>query len=464
MVDFFSVQLKKSSAKPLYLQLGDILSGFIKDGTLKPHTKLPPIRRMSKLLNVNVVTVVSAYKYLESQTMVYTREGSGTYVSGAVEPWSGGVGFGGGVDMTHSINFAHTSISAELFPCESFKKIFAEVLDRDRGTAFSNRDPLGEASLREGLVRIVANDHITAKVDNLQIIPSVLDGVEMIAALYLSAGDVVFVESPSTLLTTHLFLSRGIKVVEIPLNDNGMDMEVLYAMIKLHKPKLIYASPHHQVPTNCTYSMETKLALLDVAAKEHILIIEEDCLSHLHYGEEDIASLRSLDRQEVVVYIRCFSKFFLPDMNIGFIVYNDALMKKLADRKSKSLPQVDGFIQKGMDLFIRNQYEEHKRRLQAYYGQKYKTVLAYANQYLAAWCAPSAPGGGLAFWFKLFDETIAIDTVCDGLLRQGIILQPSHLFYRNHPAKPHLRVGFSNVTEEEIERGFSKIDYFFRAY
>ncbi|MCL2616435.1 MAG: winged helix-turn-helix domain-containing protein [Defluviitaleaceae bacterium] len=83
MKDIVSIKLDKASDFPLYKQLGEALANLIERGVFAPHTKLPPIRTMSRALRVNNVTVVAAYKYLETNAFAYSVVGSGTYVAQA---------------------------------------------------------------------------------------------------------------------------------------------------------------------------------------------------------------------------------------------------------------------------------------------------------------------------------------------------------------------------------------------
>jgi len=79
--DIISIKLDKSSDIALYRQLGEALAKLIERGVFPPHAKLPPIRTMSRALKVNNVTVVAAYKYLETNSFAYSVVGSGTYVA-----------------------------------------------------------------------------------------------------------------------------------------------------------------------------------------------------------------------------------------------------------------------------------------------------------------------------------------------------------------------------------------------
>jgi len=129
MSDFLSIKLDKDSGTPIYQQLGDALCRLIEEGLLKPNTQLPPIRKMASQLKINAVTVVSAYKYLEDKRVVYSKMGSGTYVSDLQirelpEPILKNqynspkrIDF----DVKNAINFANSSTSRSFFLWKNLK-------------------------------------------------------------------------------------------------------------------------------------------------------------------------------------------------------------------------------------------------------------------------------------------------------------------------------------------------------
>jgi len=81
MREFTSIKLNKQGDIPVYRQLGGAFCMLIERGTLKPHIKLPPIRKLANALKINNDTVINAYKYLENKGIVYSIVGSGTYVA-----------------------------------------------------------------------------------------------------------------------------------------------------------------------------------------------------------------------------------------------------------------------------------------------------------------------------------------------------------------------------------------------
>ena len=273
MEDIFHMELDKSeTAAPLYQQLADGIARLIADGHLPANSKLPPIRKLADQAGVNPATVVTAYKHLESKQMAYSRIGSGTFVSPLpVEQAPEPVAnlnirpYHSGINLENAINFANTSLPHEMFPVAAFKRAFDEVLEREKGGAFSYMDIMGHEPLRALLCGYLESCGIKTSVENVQIISGAQQGVDLISKAILRFGDVVFVEKPTFYGAAGAFLSRGGKLVEIPLLEDGMDIATLENYLKLYQPKLIYMTAYFQTPTGVSYSLEKKRRLLELA-------------------------------------------------------------------------------------------------------------------------------------------------------------------------------------------------------
>ena len=270
MDDIFRMELE--TAAPLYQQLADGIARLIADGHLPANSKLPPIRKLAGQAGVNPATVVTAYKHLESKQMAYSRIGSGTFVSPLpVEQAPEPVAnlnirpYHSGINLENAINFANTSLPHEMFPVAAFKRAFDEVLEREKGGAFSYMDIMGHEPLRALLCGYLESCGIKTSVENVQIISGAQQGVDLISKAILRFGDVVFVEKPTFYGAAGAFLSRGGKLVEIPLLEDGMDIAALENYLKLYQPKLIYMTAYFQTPTGVSYSLEKKRRLLELA-------------------------------------------------------------------------------------------------------------------------------------------------------------------------------------------------------
>ena len=360
MDDIFRMELDKSeTAAPLYQQLADGIARLIADGHLPANSKLPPIRKLAGQAGVNPATVVTAYKHLESKQMAYSRIGSGTFVSPLpVEQAPEPVAnlnirpYHSGINLENAINFANTSLPHEMFPVAAFKRAFDEVLEREKGGAFSYMDIMGHEPLRALLCGYLESCGIKTSVENVQIISGAQQGVDLISKAILRFGDVVFVEKPTFYGAAGAFLSRGGKLVEIPLLEDGMDIAALENYLKLYQPKLIYMTAYFQTPTGVSYSLEKKRRLLELAEQYGAYIIEEDDYYDFHYGAEPLVSLKALDYKNRVIYIKSFSKILMPGLRMGLIVLPKKIRQAVMEAKYTTDHSSSGFMQRAMEYAL----------------------------------------------------------------------------------------------------------------
>lgn len=463
MNGIYSLQIDRNAQTPLYQQLGEGLCSLIVSGALPPNTKLPPIRKMAEELKVNAVTVVNAYKFLEQKKVAYSQVGSGTYVANlqlSAEPRIPEhirQEMHKQLEIKDAINFANTSMPEEFFPVEEFKAAFNEVLDNERGGAFSYQDSQGYLKLRELLCGYLSTKGISCKADQIQIISGAQQGIDIAAKAVTGYGDTVLVEKPTFYGATGAFLSRGCQVMEVELEEDGMCMEKLETYMKIYRPKLLYMMAHFQVPTGISYSLEKKRRLLYLAEKYDAFIIEDDNLYDFYYGRQEAVPLKALDYKNRVIYIKSFSKALMPGLRIGCIVLPRRIRDKVAAAKYTTDISTSGFIQKAFALYLeKNPYQQHIQKLRNYGRVKYYTAIAAARSYLKNVADFREEEGGISLWLCL-KEGISAQELGDALLKEGVILSLGGQYYLQDKDDRHIRLCFGSLSDVDIDRGMRRI-------
>ena len=462
MSHFVSIQLDKNSKTPLYQQLGDALHELIQKGLLKPNTKLPTIRTLATQLRINNVTVVNAYKYLENKGVVYAQMGSGTYVSPVplvkLSPpifyeKDKNIPFKNFSISKNTINFASISIPTDFFPVKDFKILFNEVLDRYKGNAFSDQDRQGYEHLRESITSYLATYGIHTTKDHIQIISDTQHGIDLLSKTMIQFGDIICVEKPVHHGTIVAFTSKGARIIEVPLDSDGMNTSILEDYLKLYHPKFIYIASYFQNPTGYSYSVNKKRIILDLAEKYNTYIIEDDYISDLNYSNQPIIPLKSLDDKDRVIYIKSLSKILMPGLRLGFLILPKTLRKHILSHKHTLDIFASGFIQRVLDLYLRKElWKTHIEKICTTYKKRYHSLLNALDIYLKNYISYIPPQGGLSVWIKL-NHFISVEKLCDLLLSKEVILSPGSLFLTTEDVSSYVRIGFSAVDEYQIEQG-----------
>jgi DNA-binding transcriptional MocR family regulator len=459
-----SIHLDSNLDTPLYIQLFWQLKTLIKEGVFQANEKLPPIRKLAGELGVNSITVVNAYKQLESEGLAYSKIGSGTYVSSINREETPSIIYEDTDDLrmmergqisvkADTVNFASATPTPDLFPVENFKVLVNKVLDRDKGDAFGYHQVQGYQPLRQSICRYLESYSITASVDSIQVISGAQQGIDVVSKALVEYGDCVFVESPTYRGAIEAFKTRGARIVEIPIEEDGINLEELEQKIVAYSPKFIYVMPNFQNPTGYSYSLEKKQRMLEVAREYRTYIVEDDFLSELAFADRDFMPLKSLDGQEIVIYIKSFSKIFMPGLRLGFMVVPGRLWNKILSAKHTSDISTSGLIQRTFDLYLReNMWVKHIDYMKEKYRKRYETFISAVRSSFPGRVYYKDPGGGLHMWFRL-PEGYQDEEVYTRCLKKGVLITPGSLFYAGSGDRRHFRMSFASVHSDRIESG-----------
>ena len=459
----------KNSSIPLYIQLYNNIKKMIEENELEEGEKLPSIRSLEKKLGVNNITIVNAYKMLEKEGYVFSIKGSGTYVKlGNYDETTYGednkdikmMAEGVLSISRESINFASVSPTPEIFPIEEFKQSLMEVLDRDRGNAFVYPEINGYEPFRKSISYFL-NKNYNMDVDKGQvvIISGGQQGIDIITKILVSPGDYIFVENPTYSAAIASFKSRGAKIIGIPILEDGIDLDMLDDYTKKYKPKFLYMMTNYQSPTTYSYSEEKKKELIRLSKKYNFYIIEDDFLTDLNYDNKKKFPLKSMDNSDKVIYIKSFSKIFMPGLRIGFMTVPKHLFSSIIKAKHTSDISSSGFLQRAFDLYLRKGYwEKHIETIKKVYTSKYNTMireLEKLNKYNVSFHEPK---GGLSVWIKLPKEIDAID-LYNECVKNNVAIVPGKIFFVDDSIySNYIRLSFGDVTNDEIIEGIRIIE------
>lgn len=475
---FKSIKLDKEIKEALYLQLYRILRDFISEGTLVPDFRLPSVRQLSSSLGVNQVTVVSAFRELETHGLVHSKPGSGTFVSRALPHVQSsqfsqdgiisdelynqedvGVIIGNHIKIDGStVNFASATPSPDLFPVEDFKAALDEVLQRDKGNAFGYQDSQGFNPLRQSFSRLYLEGSFHPAPEDIQVISGAQQGIDIISKALLRQGDYVVAESPTYTGAIAVFKSRGAEIIDIGLSENGPDINVFEYVLKKYKPKLFYTIPSFQNPTGYSCPNNKRREILKLAEKYNVFVIEDDYVSDLDYEAKGLKALKSLDNSGRVIYIKSFSKIFMPGLRIGFMITPQSLQRNILEAKHTTDISTSGLLQRAFDLYIRKGFwQKHFEFMYAIYKERYYTAIRALEINKPDFVSYCKPGGGLNLWLEL-PAGFPVMSLLKNTAANGIVFAPGKIFYSStYQGNNNIRLSFAAVNTDNIYSGISKL-------
>jgi len=353
------------------------------------------------------------------------------------------------------INFASASPDPGLFPVKEFQEAINKVLNRDGGNAFTYQESQGYLPLRRSIVTRLQQINIHTHPEEIYVISGAQQGIDIVSKALLSAGDYVFAENPTYSGALAAFESRNAKVIGFDLEKDGPEMKSLERLISEYKPKFIYTMPNFQNPTGCTWSVRKKEYFLWLCRKYDAMVVEDDYLSELNFTDTVPLPLKSYDKDNRVIYIKSFSKIFMPGLRVAYLLTPESLRSKILNAKYVSDISTSGLMQRVLDIYMNSDmWEKHLQRMRKEYSFRYITAVRSARRYLTG-TSFTAPEGGLNLWIKLPEgiNSVELARKCD---QAGVIIVPGTVFMPDG-GEGWFRLSFAGVDEDEIEKGMVTI-------
>lgn len=354
------------------------------------------------------------------------------------------------------IAFSAGNPAPEAFPAKEIAKISAEVLEKTPVKALQYNITEGYYPLREALKERLAKKYgIGRDFDELIVVSGAQQGIYLTTKVLCNEGDTVICESPSFIGSLNAFRSYGLKLCGIEVEEDGINIEALERALKQQKNvKMIYTIPNFQNPSGVTMSLEKRRAMLALAKKYNVIILEDNPYGDLRFEGEHVASIKSMDEDGVVVYCGTFSKVLSPGMRVGYvsapaeIVSKIVVAKQVSDVHTNILAQI--VAKRYMTEF---DFDGHIERISKMYGERCSFMAKQIDKFLAPQVRYVKPQGGLFIWCDLPEGVDMLD-FCRRAVKNKVAVVPGSAFMMSE-SEPcgSFRLNFSTPSMEQIEKG-----------
>ena len=480
------ISLDRASPVPLAGQIRSQLERLIREGILAPGVKLPASRELARDLGVNRTTVSLAYEELVADGVARAHVGQGTFVAlpegkwQAASPnllskldWSGLFSKGSqlaDVDGRRRvlasqavpsgpglISFAGGMPDSGLFPTEAFRRVLNRVI-RAEGTELLQYYPVGGyPPLRQFLARYLLKFGVEARPDEILIVNGSQQGLDLIARVLLDPGDFVAIEEPSYPRAIQVFRAFGSQLLPIPLGSDGLRLDVLERVLGRHAPKLLYCQPTAHNPTGLTLRPEARRALLALAARHRLPVIEDGFDGSLYFEGRPPAPLKAADASGLVIYIGTFSKTLFPGLRLGWLVAPRPLLERLEVAKQLSDIHTSPLIQAAVFHFCqRRLLERHLSRCAAEYGRRRTILLRSLGSRMPKGVTWTETQGGFSLLVRL-PEGMDTEALLPSALERGVAYTPGSVFFVNGGGESTLRLSFSSIPAQRIDEGCKRL-------
>ncbi len=473
------IRLKKGSRNPLHLQIAEQVREGILKGAIPEGGRLPPSRRLARALGVNRSTVVQAYNQLWSEGLVEGHVGRGTVVRGATRPARKRIG-PPSWDLLLSSRpealerevqdlvrlFARENVISlaaglppqEFYPVDALREAAGEILAGEKRGLLQWCPVEGALPFRRHLAERVGG----SSPSEIMVLTGSTQGIYLLTDIFVEPGDAVVVQSPTYLGALQIFRGAGARVVGVPSEEGGMDLDLLEGVLSRTRPKFLYVIPTFQNPAGGTMTLDERKALLELAYRFRVPVVEDDPYSPLRYEGEPVPSLKALDTQDHVIYLSSFSKMLIPGLRIGWLAAPRRVVERLAAAKHLADLFTDSLSQTVVDHFCRSGLlEEHLKRVRAVYAERREKMIGALRRY-----APGIrfvkPEGGFFIWGRL-PAGVGARPLLRQALSRGVSFVTGDIFYPDERGRDRIRINFATQPPELAEEGIKRLGRALRA-
>jgi 2-aminoadipate transaminase len=467
-------EIDRESIVPLYRQVYEHLREAILAGTLPESTRLPPERTFAARLSVNRSTIVHAYRELVAEGLIEQRVGSGSRVvpqlrGGQPEraagvpwwvtlpPWRVGefpnvLGELAAKPEAGRISFVQGVAPDEPSPLGELAKSFERVA-RDPRFVLSYGDSEGYEPLRAAIAeRMNARGATSIAPGSIIVLTGSTQGIAIVAQSLAEPGDEIIVESPSYPGALQVFQINGLRAISVPVDDEGMRVDHVEAVLRTRRPRFIYTMPSLHNPTNVTMNADRRERLATIARRAGVPIVEDDPYGPLAPRGSPLVALAP----DYVVYLSTFSKTIAPSLRVGWLAAPRTILERLLLRKQAYDMATSLYVQAAIADYLERGYDAHVEQLRYELLERRRL----ADEAIAQHWPPSLRAGGPSGGFYLWTSTpreIRARALLDASERLGASFLFGEAFFANSGGDHHFRLALTAVTRREIAEGIRRI-------
>lgn len=227
--------------------------------------------------------------------------------------------------------------------------------------------------------------------------------LNMICAFFTEPGNTVFIEEPTYHIAPLIFKEHNLNVVTMPVDEHGIDIDALEALLAEHTPTFVYTIPTYQNPTGITLSDERRKKLVDLSVAHNFLVVADEVYQLLYYTDAPPRSFAAMIDTETVISIGSFSKILSPGLRLGWLQTGPKLLDRLIGIKfifsGGAVSQYSAHLAcSALQLGL---YEPYLDKLRHVYGKRCVALCTALRHYLGDVVTFQDSTGGFFVWIEL---------------------------------------------------------------
>lgn len=361
------------------------------------------------------------------------------------------------------ISFAGGLPAPELFPSEEIAAASERALVEEPQAALQYGPTEGYEPLRGLVSDMIARLGVRVPGDQVLLTSGSQQALDMVGKLLIDPGAPIAVENPTYLGALQAWQPYRPNHLPLPIDEDGLDVDALAALLESGaRPRFLYIVSCFQNPTGVTLAPARRQALIELAARHGLPIIEDDPYGELYYEGERSEPLAALDIRlhgelRHVIYLSTFSKLLTPGLRVGWLAAPAGLINKLCqvkqglDLHTGSLSQIVAYLTCRDGLLDR-----HVPQLRSTYGARRNAMLAALERYMPSGVHWTRPRGGMFLWLTLpagQDSSVLLERA----IARDVAFVPGRSFHPAGDGANTMRLNFSHASPERIDEGVRRL-------
>lgn len=297
-----------------------------------------------------------------------------------------------------------------------------------------------------------------ATADQLFVTGGNSQALDMMSVVFARPGDTVFVEEPSFFLAFQIFRDHSLKIVGIPVDDDGLCIDALQRELASHKPAFLYTIPSYQNPGGQCTTEERRRRIVELAEQHDFLIVADEVYQLLNYFDTPPPAYGTMAASERVLSLGSFSKILAPGMRLGWVQTAPKLRKKIS---------ANGFVNSGGSInhisshIVRQTIENgalnsHIDHLRSVYRGRVAAMDDALHEHFDGIAQWTRPDGGYFFWMRL-DESLDTTPLREKARKRRTGFQAGAVFSSKGQFSHYLRLCFAHYNEDDIREGIGRM-------
>ncbi|EEV25074.1 putative transcription regulator protein [Actinobacillus minor 202] len=426
-----------------------------------PRHKIPSIRQLALKLNISTFSVAQGYDLLVSMGYIKSLSGSGFFVCEKV-------------DISDEINLAPSLINNVLDTGWLMSHLFSELpKNKAPGSGLLPDEWLLDSEIISNAIRKSAKeasefiysyghiqgyqplrelfskqlDELGIKVNPSTIItmPGVSSAIQTVLRALVKENDYVIVDDPSWFWLLGCLHQLNLKVLSVPRDANGPDIEKFENILKEYNPKLYITNSTLNNPTSYNISPSVMYKVLNLLHKYDAYLLEDDIYSHL---EEPRKTLRyaSLDQLERVFYTTGVSKVLGANWRVGFLCTPNNFLEKILRQKMLSNMTSTELTERAIHkIWLHPSYKKHIDEMKIKLTRKHEKLKKELEKIGLEY--PKDCNIGIFLWINTHLDTTQMAIEAS---KEEFLLAPGYLFSQHSDFSTYLRLNVTRTDEEFI--------------